>query len=242
MVPVSGAPAAFSVAPVPTPGDLAGRLGVTAAELDWFADLRRINTRTRYERLLHYRYEWVRKASVGYRLLEAPKARLKGIQRWLLREVVEPIPVAPSTHGFVRGRGVCSFVAPHVGRAVVVRLDLRDFFASVSRARVVATFRRVGYPKSVALTLGGLCTAATPLHVLAGHPREGVDLAQRFLANARLKDPHLPAGAPTSPALANLAAWRLDRRLAALASGFGAAFTRYASHGSRRSMPRAAPG
>ena len=54
------------------------------------------------------------------------------------------------------------------------------------------------------------------------------DLAQRFLTNARLRDAHLPQGAPTSPALANLAAWRLDRRLAGLAAAFGAHVTRYA--------------
>ncbi len=60
------------------------------------------------------------------------------------------------------------------------------------------------------------------------HPREGADLSQRFLTNQRLRDPHLPQGAPTSPALSNLVAWRLDRRLAALAQGFGATMTRYA--------------
>ncbi len=113
-------------------------------------------------------------------------------------------------------------------RAVVVRMDLEDFFAAVSRARIVALFRRVGYPKAVAATLAGLCTAPTPHQVLAAHPREGADLSQRFLTNQRLRDPHLPQGAPTSPALSNLVAWRLDRRLAALAQGFGATMTRYA--------------
>jgi RNA-directed DNA polymerase len=78
------------------------------------------------------------------------------------------------------------------------------------------------------LTLAGLCTAPTPERVLDEHPRTGADLAQRFLSNARLRDAHLPQGAPTSPALSNLAAWRLDRRLAALAAGFGARMTRYA--------------
>jgi hypothetical protein len=109
-----------------------------------------------------------------------------------------------------------------------VRIDLADFFASVSRARVAALFRRVGYPRRVAAALAGLCTAPTPERVLAEHPRAGVDLAERFLMNARLRDAHLPQGAPTSPALSNLAAWRLDRRLAALAAGFGATMTRYA--------------
>jgi RNA-directed DNA polymerase len=40
--------------------------------------------------------------------------------------------------------------------------------------------------------------------------------------------PHLPQGAPTSPALANCCAFRLDCRLAGLAKSAGAEYTRYA--------------
>jgi len=40
--------------------------------------------------------------------------------------------------------------------------------------------------------------------------------------------PHLPQGSPTSPALANLVSFRLDRRLDGLAARFGATYTRYA--------------
>jgi RNA-directed DNA polymerase len=54
---------------------------------------------------------------------------------------------------------------------------------------------------------------------------------------------HLPQGSPTSPALANLAAWRLDRRLAGLAARFAATYTRYADDltmsGSRTLLNRA---
>lgn len=228
MVPVSGPPAGFRLFPLPSPGDLADALGLLPNELAWFADTHRINVRADDAKLWHYHHRWVAKARGGYRLLEEPKARLKRTQRWLLDNVIAPIPPSDVAHGFVAGRSVRTFVAPHVGRAVVVRMDLADFFASVSRARVAAIFLRVGYPRRVAAALAGLCTAPTPDRVLADHPRTGVDLAQRFLMNARLRDAHLPQGAPTSPALSNLAAWRLDRRLGALAAGFGAAMTRYA--------------
>jgi hypothetical protein len=228
MVPVDGPPAGFHVVSLASPGELADALGLQPRELDWFADVHRMNARAADAKLWHYHHRWVAKARGGWRLLEEPKARLKRMQRWLLDNVLATIPPSDAAHGFVDGRSVRTFVAPHVGRPVVVRIDLTDFFASVSRARIAATFRRVGYPRRVAAALAGLCTAPTPDAVLAAHPREGVDLAQRFLTNARLRDAHLPQGAPTSPALSNLAAWRLDRRLARLAAGFGARMTRYA--------------
>ena len=228
MVEISGPPAGFRVPSMPSPADLAAALGLGHEELAWLADERRMNARASEPKLGHYHHRWVPKAGGGWRLLEAPKPRLKRIQRWLLDEVLSEIPVSDVAHGFVPGRSVRTFVAPHVGRNVVVRMDLEDFFTSVSRARVVALFRRVGYPRRVAAILAGLCTAPTPEHVLAEHPRATADLERRFWANARLRDAHLPQGAPTSPAISNLAAWRLDRRLSALASGFGATMTRYA--------------
>jgi len=228
MVPVDGPPAGFRIFPLPSPGDLADALGLHPNELGWFADEQRMNVRSRDAKLWHYHHRWAAKARGGYRLLEAPKPRLKQIQRWLLDNVLAAIPPSDVAHGFVSGRNVRTFVAPHVGRPVVVRIDLADFFASVRRARVAAMLRRVGYPRRVAAALAGLTTARTPDSVLATHPREDVDLGQRFLTNARLRDAHLPQGAPTSPALSNLAAWRLDRRLARLAAGYGATMTRYA--------------
>src|SRR5690606_23897215 len=45
---------------------------------------------------------------------------------------------------------------------------------------------------------------------------------------ARLRIPHLPQGAPTSPALSNLIAHGLDRRLTGLAAAREATYTRYA--------------
>jgi hypothetical protein len=53
-------------------------------------------------------------------------------------------------------------------------------------------------------------------------------IAAHWRLGRRLATPHLPQGAPTSPALASLAAFTLDRRLTGLATALGARYTRYA--------------
>jgi RNA-directed DNA polymerase len=108
----------------------------------------------------------------------------------------------------------------------VLRLDLEDFFASVEARRVYGIFRTAGYGESVAHKLTGLVTNATPPAVLA--ELGWSDDPATWRMKSRLRDTHLPQGAPTSPALANLCAFRLDARLTGLAKALGANYTRYA--------------
>jgi hypothetical protein len=194
---------------------LADFLAVDGDLLDWFADRREINRYARDERLRHYRYRWL-----PHRLIEAPKPRLRAIQRQLLDQVLAPIPVHDRVHGFVAGRGVHTFAGSHAGQPVLVSMDLRAFFSSITASRVYAMFREAGYPEPVAHTLTALTTTRTPAHVLRAAP----DATRAAL----LRQPHLPQGAPTSPALANLCAFRLDRRLTGLADRFGLHYSRYA--------------
>jgi hypothetical protein len=127
----------------------------------------------------------------------------------------------------VKGRSIKTFVEPHIGRRVILRMDLRDFFPTFSGVRIQSFFRMLGYPESVADLLGGICTNATPRAAWKELPldidRNCLPAAQRLYAR-----PHLPQGAPTSPALANLCTYRVDCRLEALAKSVGAQYTRYA--------------
>jgi hypothetical protein len=109
-------------------------------------------------------------------------------------------------------------------------LDLRDFFASISAARVYGIFLTLGYTPSVAHLLTGISTNAIPQAVWRDVPRTAEPrlVQPRFWLGRQLATPHLPQGAPTSPALANLAAFRLDRRLAGLAAASGLRYSRYA--------------
>lgn len=212
-------PSRWPVPALDTVGSLASFLGLGVGELEWFADGRGLQRRAAGVTLQHYRRRWLARPGGGARLLEVPQPRLRGLQRRILDEVLAAVPVSPWAYGFVPGRSAPAGAARHAGAAVVLSLDLAAFFASVTAARVYGLFRSAGYPEPVAWRLAGLTTVATPVAVLAGAPAG---------LRAALAVGHLPQGAPSSPALANLVAGRLDRRLAGLAAAAGATYTRYA--------------
>ena len=215
----------WPVPPLCTFADTADWLNVRSRELEWFADLRGLAARASHQKLRHYHYRTLSKRFGQVRLIEAPKLRLKEIQRQILREILDAIPAHNAAHGFCAGRSIKTFAAGHVATSVVLRMDLRDFFPSISRAQVEAVFRSVGYAESVANVLAGLCTNCAPDDIW-----DGVEVPVQQLRSviARYARPHLPQGAPTSPALANLCAYRIDCRLAGLAESAGATYTRYA--------------
>jgi hypothetical protein len=207
--------------------ELAEWLSLSATELEWFADLKALGYKLRNSKLQHYRYRILPKRSGGIRLTECPKPRLKELQRRILYGILDRIPVHGAVHGFVKRRSIATFAAPHTGKLALLRLDLQDFFPAFPAARVHALFRTLGYPEKVAELLGGICTNAVPRSVWNSRLPE-IGVRQWSNARALYASPHLPQGAPTSPALANLMAYRLDCRLSGLAKSAGAVYTRYA--------------
>ncbi|MDQ2091040.1 reverse transcriptase family protein [Marimonas arenosa] len=202
-----------------TRAELADWLGLTPEQLTRFADLNALSNRTENAFAPHYRFHILTKASGGERLIEEPKPLLKRLQRRLLSGLLNRVPSSPAAYGFVPGRNCLQAAARHAGEAVVLRFDLREFFNSIAYSRVFGLYRCLGYPGAVASDLTGLTTLATPPYILHR-------LSRRH--DKRLSNRHLPQGAPTSPALANLCAHGLDRRLDGLARRFGAVYTRYA--------------
>lgn len=209
--------------PIATPAELADWLGLKFNELRWFADPFSRERHSSDGPLRHYRYRLLPKRSGRLRIIEAPKPRLKALQRRILADILDRIPPHDAAHAYRPGRSTATYVAPHAGREAALHIDLREFFPSFGVPQVSAAFRHFGYPGQVAGLLAGICTNASPDDVLAGAGIDA-DRTSRRLYEA----PHLPQGAPTSPALANLCAFRLDARLAGLAAKFAASYTRYA--------------
>jgi len=208
-------------------GELAEWLRIDPNELDWRADLKQFESKRSKGKLRNYHYRLLAKRFGHVRLIEAPKPRLKAIQQQILHEILDKVPPHPTAHGFRAGKSIRSFAAPHVDQEVVAKIDLCDFFPSIAIARVQAIFRSLGYPDSVAQTLTGLCSNTAPPDVWDDAALVGCDDWRRH-SQRLYEKPHLPQGAPTSPALANLCAYRLDCRLSALAESAGASYTRYA--------------
>lgn len=148
----------------------------------------------------YYRAHRIPKRSGGTRRLLVPDDATKELQRRILRRLLARLRAHPSACGFETGKSILDNARPHVGRAVVVKMDVEDFFPTTTDARIDAYFRRVGWNGEAAALLTRLTTSAGGL----------------------------PQGAPTSPRLANLVNFQLDARLARRAKRFKGAYTRYA--------------
>lgn len=202
----------FELPELHTPEDVAAALEIDVRRLRWLCWHAAATTRP------HYVAFEVPKRSGGMRLLAAPHDQLGRCQQWILRNILERVPAHDAAHGFVRGHSTVTNARPHVGQEVVVNADLKDFFPSITYPRVAGIFRSLGYSAAVASVLALLCTEC---------PRRHVELDGRTW-HVATGPRALPQGASTSPALSNLAARRLDRRLAGLTDKLGWRYTRYA--------------
>ena len=188
-----------------------------ALELELKA-LRLFSTHSAKDRCAHYVTFAIPKRSGGERLIMAPKTRLKRLQRQLNALLVSKLPVSEYAHGFRSRYSVRTNAQPHVGKDVILRLDIKDFFGSIHVGRVRGLLIALGYGYPVATVLAALMTEAVRQPVVVGEARFFPPVGPRVC----------PQGAPTSPGLSNAVTVKLDRRLAGLARRYGFAYTRYA--------------
>ena len=191
---------------------LAEALELSISELRWLCYHREAATSSHY-----IRFE-IPKRSGGQRAIWAPMPKLKKVQRWILREILDRLLVHGAAHGFLTGRSIATNAAQHTDSRLVVKMDIEDFFPSVSWKRVKGVFRKAGYNEQIATLLALLCTES---------PREIVEHNGRTHYVA-LSERCLPQGAPTSPALTNVLCLKLDRRISGTASKFNWRYSRYA--------------
>ena len=191
---------------------LAEALEIDIKHLRWLTYHREVATQIHYERFT------IPKRSGGTRAIWAPKPMLKASQRWILREIVERLPIHGAAHGFIPGRSILTNASQHTNSKIIIKVDLKDFFPTVTFKRVKGVFRKAGYREQIATLLALICTE--PPREVVKHEDE-----LRYVA---LGPRCLPQGAPTSPAITNTLCLSLDRRLTGLAESLGWRYTRYA--------------
>jgi hypothetical protein len=166
--------------------ELARRLGMTVEELD-VVDVT-------------YHTRWIEKRGGGSRRLDVPGPELKRVQKRILRMLIAKLNTHSAVTGFEPGCSIVDNATPHVSQAVVINIDVRDFFTETHAGRLQAYFQRVGWNREAAVLLTRLTT----------------------------HDGGLPQGAPTSPRLSNLVNYGLDARIDSFARTRRATYTRYA--------------
>lgn len=176
--------------------DLAEHAGTSVAILEWISRTLPVGEGRLYDR-------WPsRKKHGGLREIFEPLTPFDAITKNLHRSFTGLLPYeAPDhVHGFVHGRSTVSNASQHLGKKCVLRVDLEDFFPSITTAMTKASLWENGYEEKAS-------ELAVSIVTIAGK---------------------LPIGLSTSPFLSNMVFLSTDRSLAEYAQSEGLSFTRYA--------------
>ncbi|MHA7286566.1 reverse transcriptase family protein [Arthrobacter sp. MDT3-44] len=139
------------------------------------------------------------------RIIAAPSRDLGKLQRSILDNILSAPQRASQSFAYHRGVSVTDCARVHSPARWLVKLDLKDFFGSVSAVRVAAAFTSIGLTEEFSSQLAFICT------------RRAGEGGARFL----------PQGAPTSGLLANLVAAALDESLVLFARHLNLRYSRY---------------
>ena len=197
-----------------TLSDIASAMNLTTEDLVWLS----------YERSTtdtdHYSRFEIPKRSGGSRLISSPKPKMRIAQSWINTNILNKLTPSSYSYAFRPKTSIVDNAMQHVSKNVIVKLDVKDFFPSITFNRVRGYFEYLGYNPGVATVLALLCTDAPRVRITIKGRSQIVATGARSL----------PQGACTSPALANLIASRLDARLVGLIETFSGewSYTRYA--------------
>ncbi|QQN27894.1 reverse transcriptase domain-containing protein [Pseudomonas syringae group genomosp. 3] len=144
----------------------------------------------------------IKKRSGGDRTIDAPVRGLKQLQRTILNKLSPEAAFRHCVYGYVPGRDILQNSAIHVRQRWVLRVDIKNFFPSITTLRVSGMFR--------------------------SPPFDMEPKAARALALICTKDGLLPQGSPLSPWITNVICKGLDYNLKRLASKHKCYYSRYA--------------
>lgn len=134
------------------------------------------------------------------RQIDCPSKELKSIQRWILSNYFNKIPVSKHANGFIKGRGIKRNASFHLNKSFILSIDINNFFPSVTQKQVFDKLSNYFDSKDLVLKLAKICTYKR----------------------------RLPQGAPTSPALSNIILKDIDDKIARFCNSKLVMYSRYA--------------
>ena len=148
----------------------------------------------------HYRQFNIPKGK-NYRKINAPKVALKIIQKWLATHFQICWETHDAAFGFVPGRSHLAAAHQHLGAQWVGSVDIKDFFPSTSKEKILIALEKLGYQD---------------------------DFSKSALIKLTCLNGGLAQGSPCSPVLSNIVLHDLDIKLTNFAKDHGYTYTRYA--------------
>ena len=76
--------------------------------------------------------------------------------------MAEKLPVHGAAHGFLSARSIVSNARAHAGADVIVKIDVKDFFPTVTWRRVKGLFRKAGLTENTATLLASRAMPLDP--------------------------------------------------------------------------------
>jgi RNA-directed DNA polymerase len=159
-------------------------------------------------------------------MITVPEAKLLRVQRWIHQQVLLPQQYNRVSTAFATGCDPISNAAIHCEARWLVKIDITNFFESISERQVYYAFCGLGYPRLLSFQLTRLCTRVAPGSKKYERARWQGPTGYKIFPHRFVG--HLPQGAPTSPLLANLVCAGLDNSLAELAARYNCMVSRYA--------------
>lgn len=148
----------------------------------------------------YYKTYQIAKKNGKFRDISQPNKQLKGIQLWILNNILNKLKVSDYSKGFEKGQSISDNVRPHIFSNCLLNIDIKDFYPSINSIKVYNLFKSIGYNNLISTILTNICTHKNTL----------------------------PQGSPCSPKISNLISWRMDSRLQGYVGKKGIIFTRYA--------------
>ena len=186
--------------------------------------LRRVVAR----RLGRYRHVRLRKAVPGrsrHRLISIPPQPLLTVQQWIVGNILSHTQPSRASFAYHPESSPVLAAEEHCSCAWLLKVDVEDFFHSITEGRVSAIFYQLGYPRLLSFELARLVTMPIESAALRRDPAARWPSIPYYHS---IYEGVLPQGAPPSPLRSNLAMRALDERLMRRAREHGMSYTRYA--------------